>query len=176
MVAQELAGTGMNRRYGFSLVELIAGLVFIGIVAGLVSLGGFTVGKSAQQRAGVVTLISAQAEGQRVAMRNPLTVQSETLQSFPETEDMVDSLSVTGIIFTSSASEGSSTVSVKVLDSTSAVYAVFAGEKCLYNYDQLDGVDGWAYSLGTCNATALSGALLENLSTASSDPTLVDVV
>ena len=175
MVAQELAGTGMIRRQGFSLVELIAGLVFIGIVAGLVSLGGFNVGKNAQQRAGMVSLTTAHAEGQRVASRNPLTVQSVTLQSFPETEDMINSMSVAGILFTSSVSEESSTVSVSVIDSTSVVYAVFAGGKCLYNYDRLDGVDGWAYSLGNCNATALSGSLLQNLSSNASDPTLVEV-
>ena len=175
MDTQELAGIRMNRREGFSLVELIAGLVFMGIVAGLVSLSGFTISQSAKQRAGMVTLITAQAEGQRVVARNPLNTESITLQSFPETGNLIDLMSVNGIIFTSNISEESSTVSVNVLNSTSVVYAVFAGEKCLYNYDRLEGADGWAYSLGNCNATALNGDLLENLSTIASDPTLVAI-
>ena len=165
----------MKLQKGFSLVELIAGLVFIGLIAGLVALGGFSVGKNAQQRAGVTTLVAAQAEAQRIASRNPLTVASTSLQTFPETDSLVGGMEATGLTFTTNASEDNTTVSVNVIDPLSAVYAVLAGERCLYHYDRLDGVDGWAYSEGSCHAAELYGALLLNLSSDGSAPTQVAV-
>lgn len=164
-----------GRRHAFSLVELLAGLVFIGLIVGLVALGGFNVGRNAQQRAATATLATAQAEAQRIAMRNPITVESTELQTFPDIEVLVEAMEVPGLTFTTSASTDDSMVSVSVVDSLTAVYAVFAGEKCLYHVDRLDGVDGWAYSTGECSAQDLTGPLLENLSSNGSTPTLVEI-
>jgi prepilin-type N-terminal cleavage/methylation domain-containing protein len=146
-----------QRRTGFSLLELVAGLVLIAVVAGLAAYGGSAVVDRTRERAAVITLTTAIVEGQRVASRRDLQPGDDHLRQFPVTSaELAGAMSASGLEFTTGQSQGQNSISVKVLDGVTAIYAVRGGSICLVVADRLEGKAGWARTAGPCDATELS--------------------
>jgi prepilin-type N-terminal cleavage/methylation domain-containing protein len=137
-------------RKGFSLVELIAGLALLAVVAGLAATGGSQVVQRSKQRAAVFTLTSTQADSLRLAARRDLKPGDTNLQQFPA--DLVSRLAVNGLEFTSGTSDREDLVSVSVTSSTRALLAVQAGGRCLLMAEDLEGTPRWAQTGEICEA------------------------
>jgi type II secretory pathway pseudopilin PulG len=138
---------------GFTLVELVGGLVLIALVAGIAGYVGGAVVERSRQRAAVLTLSAAQAEGHNAAARRDLQPGDQNLRQFPTTsQDLAAAMNATGLQFVTSSSTDSDTVSVHVVDPLTAVFGVQAGGRCLLLSDRLDGTATWARSTGTCTA------------------------
>jgi type II secretory pathway pseudopilin PulG len=159
------------KRRAFSLVELIAGLVFISIIAGAVATGGFGVATRSQQRAAIGVLVAAQSEVMGVVVRTPLTEESVSLQTFPVTQSLLASLEEAELNFTDSISSAEDVVSLWVVNELTAVFAVQGGQRCTFLVDNLESTDRWAFSEGTCDATNLTGVDLTTLSVDEEQPT-----
>ena len=140
-------------KQGFTLVELVGGLVLIALVAGIAGYVGGAVVERSRQRAAVLTLSATQAEGHNAAARRDLQPGDQNLRQFPTTShDLAAAMKASGLDFVTTSSTDSETVSVHVVDSLTAVYAVQAGGRCLLLTDRLDGTPKWARTTGTCAA------------------------
>lgn len=159
-------------RDGFSLLELVMGLSLIAFVVAVAAVGGSTVVERSQQRTAVLTLTTAKAEAQRVAARRDIQPGDERFEEFPATNQLSAAMRASGLTFTASASADADTVSVHVLDESTAMYAVKAGGRCLVLRHELGGTDGWATTQGSCLASSF--AAVASWSVDSSAPTGLD--
>lgn len=142
------------RNSGFGLVELVAGLTLLAVVAGLAAYGGSAVVERSRQRTAVLTLTAVQAEGERISARRDLQPGDEQLRQFPLANMQVtSSMQVAGVQFTEGTSVDGDTVSVHVFDVTTAVYAVRAGGRCLVLAHRLDGPARWGRTSTECDAS-----------------------
>jgi hypothetical protein len=157
--------------HSFTLIEIMLALVIVGIIAGLASIGGKAVIEKTQRHSAIIKLTTVQSEVARLGSKNRITIDSTSLVTLPNEETILANISDDNMQATRGESLESNQISIYVVDPTIAVYAVFAGNRCLYLVDYVEERTRWAYSLDQCLAGNVDTQLAIQYSLQAENPT-----
>lgn len=143
----------MITRKGFTLIELMIGVVIFSVIAGLVTYGGSKVVNRMVEHSGISLLNGIKSDAERIASRRNYEPGDQTLFLLPSSEvEFISKSKVKNVILTTEESTNKAIVSIKLIDQSSAIYAVNSNNKCLILLHTVGGKDGWAKSENLCIA------------------------
>lgn len=143
----------MKNNKGFTLVELMLGIVIFGTIAGLATYAGVSIVKKISENSATVVLYSLKADSERVASRRNYTAGDERLLSFPlTTSEFIEKSRVANVILTEGESINKNYISVKIKSESEAIYAIKINDKCIVMLHTLYNRDKWATSENPCIA------------------------
>jgi prepilin-type N-terminal cleavage/methylation domain-containing protein len=142
---------------GFTLVELLLGVVILSIIAGLATFSGVMVINKMNENSATILLYNLKADSERIASRRNYSPGEESLLSFPAIfEEYLSKSKIKNLTLTTGESTNKDTVSISLVDSKKAVYAIKVNNKCIIMLHTLSEDDNWAISSGQCIASNFS--------------------
>lgn len=143
----------MKLKKGFTLIELMIGVVIFSVIAGLVTFGGSKVVNRMVEHSGISLLSGIKSDAERIASRRNYEPGDLTLFLLPASEDeFISKSKVKNVTLTTGESGNKAVVSIKIIDQSKAIYAVNSNNKCLILLHTVGGRDGWAKSENLCVA------------------------
>jgi len=147
----------MNKIKGFTLVELLLGVVILSIIAGLATFSGVLVINKMNENSAFILLYNIKADSERIASRRNYSPGEESLLSFPLAfEEYLSKSKLKNLTLTTGESTNKDIVSISLIDSRNAVYAIKANNKCIIMLHTLSEDDSWAISTNQCIASNYS--------------------